>query len=101
MSAQVPEGEVIDLTEIVGDIEIPCDWGHLPICFDGPARWVVLVRCPECNEGRAKVICTDCKDGAMADETAAGECNYCSAVYVPFRLCMLHIEPLNKRSWDR
>ena len=86
----------IDLTEIIGDIEIPCDWAAQSVhAGDGPARWVAhLIPCV-CGRTGARLICGHCKDAAMATPDAV-QCGACGEVYVPFRSVIRLIEPLDK-----
>lgn len=85
----------IDLTQIVGDIETPCDF--LTSWTDTPhsvARWVAWrVPCPCGFTGGPRLICDSCKDHLMLSE-AAVECRQCDEVYAPARTIVSHIEAL-------
>lgn len=89
------ETEIIEFTQLVEDIEVPCDfaesWRHVP---HGGAQWVAhRVQCVCGYAGGARVICTGCKDTLMLSEDAL-QCVACSEVYSPARTIVSSIEPL-------
>jgi hypothetical protein len=83
-----------ELTEIVGDIEVPCDWGSTSLHVgDGPARWIAVLRPCVCGRTGVRLICTHCKDVSMQAEDAA-MCGACGEVYVPWRSVIYSIESI-------
>lgn len=66
MSIARPEDLIV--TEIVGDLEIPCDFSDDPICGDSPAHWVLFKHCPGCHDRKALLACDNCKDARMSSE---------------------------------
>lgn len=91
------EVEIIDLTEIVGDLEMACEYAYLECCKDRAAKWIVfLTPCGGHRMGGPRLICEDCKNYVMATEDCA-ECGVCGEVVYPFRHVFSHIEPLDKR----
>jgi hypothetical protein len=98
MSVMHPEYEVLDLTDVVGDLEIPCEWRVFHCHKGSPARWVVwLVKCPSCGWNCApRTVCNDCKNYAVfTDECAM--CTHCDGIVQPFRKIIARTEPLNRR----
>jgi hypothetical protein len=88
--------EGIIVTELVGDLEIPCDFSDLPACSQGRAEWV-LYRVPcGCGAGGARLACNGCKETRESTDTAV-ECELCGAVYAPARWAYGYIEYLDKR----
>lgn len=87
----------IILTHIVGEIQVPCDWAGQKIhAGDGPAEWIAHLKPCVCGRFGARLVCTHCKDVAMATEDAV-QCGACGEVYAPFRSVIHLIEPLDKR----
>jgi hypothetical protein len=69
-----------DLTEVVGDFSIPCDYAGEAECPDLPAEWV-LYRKPCCLAGVApKLACEPCKEARLMDGMSV-ECEHCGHVY--------------------
>ena len=96
-----PEGGVevltIDVTEIVGDLSIPCDYDRLYKCGPAAAEWVMIARC-ECGVSGERLVCPTCKDSVLMDEGGLCCPAGCGFVYVPARHAFTLIEPLNKRA---
>lgn len=92
---------ITDLTKIVGDLEIPCDYGQKGYCYTrgehtDPARWVMhLVRCG-CGAGGIRLACTQCKDERMQMAIAL-ECGGCGEIHPSCSTAYSLIEPLEKR----
>lgn len=91
--------DVVDLTDLCGDIEIPCDWGESVALMGGashgPARWVaVRVRCT-CGYGAGpRLICEGCKDVLLHPDTVFACAGECGAVYSPARTLVSRIEAI-------
>ena len=95
MSIQ-PDIDGMTFTEIVGDIEVPCEYAGDPSCPDEPARWVMHTVTCACGFGGVRIACTPCKDLRMLGEGAV-VCESCGYVTVPARLAYHSIEPLERR----
>lgn len=67
--------EVLDLTEIVGDLEIPCDLGSWEDGCDRPAEWILHRNC--C--GVPALACDPCKV-YVTGVKRAGMCAACGEV---------------------
>lgn len=95
-----PEGgtEILpmDLTEIVGDLEIPCDWASISFHRGEAARWIVFLSPCVCGRAGERLICGTCKDVSTVTEDCA-ICGHCGEVYQPFRRVIHKITPLEKR----
>ena len=89
------ETEIIDLTEIVGDLEIPCDYDRLFGCGPRPAAWVMVAQC-ECGTRGERLVCEGCKDATLATERALACPSDCGLVYSPARHAFTRIEPLDR-----
>lgn len=89
-----PEGgvEIIDLTEIVGDIEIPCDYDRLFHCGPAAAKWEMRGACG-CGAKGVRLVCEGCKDAVIATDDGL-MCNACGVVTAPARLIFWHIQAL-------
>lgn len=90
--------EVLDLTDVVGDLEVPCEWHRLPFHANAPATWIAYInRCPHCrHNGGVRLVCADCKNGVLLTPEAA-VCTYCDGILVPFRKAVSKFEPINRR----
>lgn len=93
MSIARPEDLII--TEIVGDLEIPCDYAGLDRkCPAEPAAWILhRVRC-ECGEGGPVLACTPCKDVRLLGDGVV-ICGGCG-VAMPVREAYTYIEPIGR-----
>lgn len=83
-----------ELTEIVGDVDTPCDysdqWGQCP---NEPARWILhRVPCP-CGKGGAVLACAPCKELRLTTEGGV-KCD-CGERFIPARTAYSLIEPLS------
>lgn len=85
--------EIVDLTELVGEVPILCDYSRYHWCPKGEAKWIVRLKCPGCGARNLRLICNDCKDYLVASLDAM-ECSACDVVIVPARLAFSSIEPL-------
>lgn len=99
MTATSTEIEVVDLTEIVGDIEIPCDYGQYTP-YDGgcapnvgAAKWL-LVLADHGHGAETRLACTHCKDMRLLVEDAGVECDKCGHFTFPVRKAYSRIEAL-------
>lgn len=92
-----PGLEIIDLTEIVGRLEIPCDFADMPDCRDEPAKWVLHRNkcCPDVPP--AALACESCKEGRLLDRYAL-ECRWCGFIWEHAPEAYCYIEPLERRS---
>lgn len=94
----VTDIELVDLTEIVGDLDIICDYDDEDDPHDDPAQWVLtLTRCP-CGAGGQTLACDRCKRARLEESFASVECGHCGEVTSPARLAYSHVEPLDRRA---
>lgn len=93
MSVTRPEDMIV--AEIVGDLEIPCDYAPFERwCPDEPAAWILhRVRC-ECGNGGQVLACSPCKDRRLLGDGMV-TCGECGAV-TPVRESYSFFEPINK-----
>lgn len=88
--------EIIDLTSIVGDMELACDYNDEKNPHDEPAEWVLrTVRCT-CGAGVVRLACDPCKTRRL-ETLDAVYCTFCNAVYQPARTAYAYVERLEKR----
>lgn len=88
--------EVVDLTEFVGDIEIPCDYADESTCPDEPARWVLFLKpcCPA--GGGVRLACERCKENRLMDAHSV-ECASCGFIYEHAPEAYSRVEPLERK----
>jgi hypothetical protein len=94
----MPDTGIVDLTEIVGDLEVPCDWGDGykgKGIHDDPARWVIYLVSCTCGAGGVRLGCDNCKNHRMTSEDAV-ICRHCGEVTVPARHAYTRAERLEK-----
>lgn len=89
--------EIVDLTEIVGDLEIPCDYADSRPgwfgCPNQPGRWLLFTRDHGCGT-RVRVACEPCKTARLTAEDGAVECALCGHITAPPRHAYSRIEAL-------
>ena len=83
----------IDLTEIIGDIESPCEWHRIFNCGPKAASWIVAVRCG-CGANAHRLVCEGCKSVAMAMEEGLQCPSECGEVFIPARKAIAYMEHL-------
>lgn len=87
--------EIVDLTEIVGEHDIPCDYSDRR--WHGgttrKAKWVMTTVVCVCGRQDVRLACQECKDLLLAVEDAV-KCPGCDELYIPARLAYSHIEAL-------
>jgi hypothetical protein len=93
--------DIVDLTGLDHDWDVPCDfYGNFACCKGEAAAWIAhRVVCPSCGKGgNPRLICTRCKDSLMyGDEViTCGRSRGCEYVYDPPRLILSYVEPLKK-----
>lgn len=92
----------LDIIEIVGDFELPCDFGHGPLTtrvigeHDDPARWVMHLKTCSCGKKGARLACTRCKDLRTRGDIVL-ECSNCGTAHVGGSDAYSYIEPLEKK----
>ena len=84
------ETDIVNLTEIVGDLEVPCDLG-IAEC-DRPAKWVMTKAC--C--AAISLGCDPCKD-ARVDNRLAIQCGNCGRIWFDASDAYMNIEAINKK----
>lgn len=89
--------EVIDLTDIVGDHEISCDYqGEFATSnvgdHDDPAKWVMVAKCHQCQRSPLHLACDRCKNSRTVPSIYI-ECHACGYV-APGPLWYTRIEAL-------
>ena len=82
----------IDLTEIIGELEIPCDYDRLFRCGPAAAEWLMVARCG-CGVVGHRLTCASCKDGIMQTEGGLA-CPSCDMVFIPARKAFAYMEKL-------
>lgn len=96
------EREVVDIEEIVGDLDMACEWYKLPFHAEAPARWIAYIKgCPRCgHKGGIRLVCVDCKDGVLMTPDCA-QCHSCGLIISPFRHAVRAFEPINRSDYFR
>lgn len=89
--------ERIDLTEVVEDVQFPCDFNnpeHDPqgLCSGSHAEWVLYFSC--CRGVRPRLACSGCKDHRTGPTESAVVCGSCGEVYAPARKAYSRVEAL-------
>lgn len=90
--------ETVDLTEIVGDFEVSCEYaGDDPTeCKDDPARWALHLN-PCCPAGAGvRLACDVCKELRVTSGGAV-RCEHCNFIFFPARKAYHYIEPLERK----
>lgn len=82
--------EQINVTELVGDLDIPCDYHPTLKCGPAAARWLMVVRCG-CGNIAHRLACGGCKSIWISTEDAA-ECPACGEIFAPARKAFARIE---------
>ena len=95
-----PTIEIVDLTEIVGDIEIACEFNGELVTWDigehdDPAKWVLFGKCGDCGHSPVRLSCTRCKDTRTSTQAAAIICRACNKPTVPAPHFYRRIEALS------
>lgn len=81
--------EVIAIEEIVGAIEIPCEYDRLFRCGPSAAEWEMRAACG-CGNMAVRLVCEPCKDAILQTEDGLS-CSVCLAVIAPARHLFWHI----------
>lgn len=87
--------ELVDLTKIVGELQVPCDYSQSRWCPNHPAKWAATVSCPGCGWTAHRLLC-DCKDFLMVTEDCI-ECKTCGEIVAPARHAFKYIEAIDRR----
>ena len=89
------------LQQIVGDLEVPCDYGERKWGFShGAAKWVGFVRaCPTCHSSGQRLFCEGCFSVFSTDDNCF-TCD-CGEVTAPARHAFSRLEHLDKRPEGR
>ena len=91
-----PDLEMVDLTELVGEVETPCDNSDMSWCSKEVARWAALLKCPECPRiSHWELWCTPCRDLVTTTEDGF-ECGECAQMVLPARRFVSKFEPLGE-----
>lgn len=85
----------MDLTKIVGDTELPCDYSDSIDCKGEAPSWVLFFRCCEAGSG-IRLACDTCKDVRLNDYIAV-ECIACGYIFEHAPEAYSRIEPLERR----
>lgn len=82
----------LTILEIVGDVQLPCDFSDQRSCSQLSAEWI-LYRVPcVCGAGGASLACNQCKEDRESSESAV-EC-LCGEITAPARWAYAYIEYL-------
>lgn len=89
-----PEATItpLELTEIVGELSLPCEYGDQFKCGPSPAGWEMRLACG-CGNTGVRLACTDCKDKWLTADSAA-ECPSCGDITAPARHLFWLVNPL-------
>ncbi|MGZ6788364.1 MAG: hypothetical protein ACXVGN_00235 [Mycobacteriaceae bacterium] len=87
------EVEVIEFTQLVEDIQIPCDWDRLFKCGPRGATWLVGLRCG-CGQADQRLVCDGCKSVALQMEEGLYCPVDCGEVFIPARRAIHYMEAL-------
>lgn len=91
-----PGLEIIDLTEFVGDMSLPCDYSDEHRMVDEPASWVMFLK-PCCPEGGGiRLACEHCKEGRLMDMHSV-QCEFCGHIFEHAPEAYSRIEPLERK----
>ena len=90
-----PGLEIVDLTELVGGVEIPCDYSDEPACGGGSPSWVLFFSCCEGGSG-VRLACDICKDERLMDRVSI-ECPACGHIFEHAPEAYSRIEPLERK----
>ena len=85
-----PENVIEDIAEMVGDLEIPCEYDYCFGCGPSSARWLMVAQCG-CGHIANRLACGGCKNIWVSTEDAA-ECPKCAEVFTPARRAFARIE---------
>lgn len=83
----------VTLTELVGDLEVPCDWDRIFRCGPKAAQWVVGLRCG-CGVLDQRLVCEGCKSVVLAMEEGLSCPSDCGEVFIPARKAIHYMEHL-------
>jgi hypothetical protein len=88
--------EIVDLTEFVGDFQIPCEYAGEPGCQDEPAAWVLHLK-PCCPAGGGiRLACERCKESRLMDMHSV-QCEFCGHIFEHAPEAYRLIEPLERK----
>lgn len=79
-----------ELEEIVGDLELPCEYSWLFHCDDA-AHWVMHARCG-CGVAVQRLACGGCKNILLSTEEGVRCPAECGEVFVPARRAYHRVE---------
>lgn len=96
MTVMPPDLEMVDLTELVGEVQTPCDNSELDFCPKDVARWAALIKCPSCMQSRWELWCTPCRDLVTTTEDGF-ECGQCGELVFPARRFVSKFEALGEK----
>lgn len=84
----------IILENLVGDLEIPCDYSVRSWCPDLHADWIARLTPCSCGVAGVRLLCGPCKDLVM--QTPDGfECRSCGEVTIPARHAFYSFDALS------
>lgn len=88
--------EIVDLTSIVGDWALPCEYAGEPGCRDDPASWVLFLK-PCCPAGGGiRLACELCKESRLMDMHSV-QCEFCGHIFEHAPEAYSRIEPLERK----
>lgn len=91
-----PEATIVPslIEEVVGEIEIPCDYDRLLHCGPSAATWEMRAACG-CGQKAVRLACEGCKDILLQTEEALSCPASCGELFAPARRAFWLIEPLS------
>lgn len=87
---------VVSLVDLIGELEIPCDYSEEEWCPDQAAEWSVLCLCPKCGTHGIRLLCDPCKELLTTTEDGL-ECPECGHCVFPVRDIFKWVERLDKK----
>lgn len=76
--------EIVAIEEIVGDLEVPCDYDRMFRCGPSAAEWEMRAACG-CGDKAVRLVCTDCKEAVLKDGVAVACPSDCGTIHAPAR----------------
>jgi hypothetical protein len=99
MTQVVMDTSVLTITEIVGDLDLPCDFyedGRV-LCQNEAAEWV-MYRNPCCPATLYPALACDCCKEVRVQDMIALECRFCGKVWENSPDAYSMIERLDKKA---
>ena len=93
MSQVMMTPDVITITEVVGDMNVVCDYAERDWCRKAPAKWIGFLSPCACGAGGQRLICEPCKQILLEADSSCFQCD-CGEITAPARLAFSRLERL-------